>query len=372
MTAPQDFRWPAELKLVSGPGIGITVINSWGSLLAAETGMKVRAAPCSNTAERLKWTGLGLFDLTAGGTGNSGMMEEGEGPYAARDSGPFQLRAVWAQSTTVSGFFTRGDSALRTPRDIKKGTRVVDMTYVGSQKIVEGLLAWAGVSAADVAWVPAASSREKNELILEGKADVAFGTPAAPSMYAAEKNPIGIRWLDCNAEQDAEGARRFLEIDPLIEFTPTVIGVPSSLGVWGAGGTSFYCGRDTLDKALAYNLAGWLDENWARYKDAHEWNQFMTRDTVVQKLGQTFIPAHEGLVAYLRDIGVWSEGLERRNDGNIELLNRYCDAWQEALAKADEQQIIVAPDSEDWLSLWRGLKEQRGIPPVRMFLGLDD
>jgi NMT1-like family len=370
--ATKDFKWPEKLKLVSGPGIGITVINSWGSLLTADAGVKIQAAPCSNTADRLKWTGLGLFDLTAGGTGNSGMMLEGEGPYAARDSGPFQLRSVWAQSTTVSGFFMRGDSNLNTPRDIKKGTRIIDMTYVASQKIVEGLLAWAGVAWDDITWVPAGSSKEKNELVLKGEAELAFGTPAAPSMYEAEKHPAGLKWLDCNAEQDPDGARRFLEVDPLIEFTPTVIGVPSSRGVWGAGGTSFYCGKDAMDAALVYNLAKWLDENWARYKDAHEWNQFMTRETVVQKLGQTFIPAHEGLVAYLRDIGLWSPGLERRNAGNIDLVNRYCEAFAAAQDKADVALVIVSPDNENWLSLWRDVKRERGIPPVRMFLDLDD
>ncbi len=366
-----DFKWPRRITLASGSGVGVTVISSWGKPLAADTGMAVRIALTGNTAERMKWAGLGLADLTAGGTSNSGMMLEGEGPYAARDSGPYRLRAVWAQSSSASGFFTRGDSAFATPRDIKPGTRLVDMTYVGSQKIVEGLLAWAGVSRDDVVWVPAADAKQKNQLILDAEADIAFGTPTAASMYAAEESPHGIKWLDLNSEQDPEGAARFLVIDPLIGFTPIPIGVPSSLGVWGAGGTSFYCGTDKLDTGLAYNLAKWLDTNWARFKDAHEWNRYMTRQTVLAELPHTFIPVHEGLIAYLDELGLWSDAHQRRNQENIALADAYCDAWAEALDRADESGVPVTSDNPDRLALWAEVKTGRTLPKVKMFLGLD-
>jgi len=371
MTAA-DFKWPDKITLASGSGVGVTVISSWGQLLQADSGKPVRIALTANTAERMKWVGLGLADLTAGGTGNSGMLLEGDGPYAARDAGPYRLRAVWAQSSSASGFFTRGDSAFNTPRDIQPGSRLVDMTYVGSQKIVDGLLAWAGLTREDVVWVPAADAKEKNQLVLDGQADIAFGTPTAASMYAAEKSPHGIKWLDMNSETDPAGAARFLEIDPLIGFTPIPIGVPSSLGVWGAGGTSFYCGTDQLDTGLAYNLAKWLDTNWARFKDAHEWNLYMTRETLMAELPHTFIPLHVGLIAYLDELGLWSAAHQRRNQTNIALADAYCDAWAEALDRADELGIAVTVDNADWLALWAEVKTARAVPRVKMFLGLED
>ncbi len=369
--AATEFVWPEKITVASGSGVGAEVISSWGSLLAADTDMGVRIALSANTAERMKWVGLGLAELTAGGTGNSGMLLQAEGPYAARDAGPYQIRAVWAQSSSASGFFTRGDSALVTPRDIVPGTRVVDMTYVASQKIVTGLLAWAGVGTDDVVWVPASDAKEKNRLILEGAADVAFGTPTATSMYQAEESPHGIRWLDLNADADPEGAARFLEVDPLIGFTPIPMGVPSSIGVWGAGGTSFYCATDTLDAGLVYHVAAWLDGNWARFKDAHAWNQYMTRQIVIGELGHTFIPLHRGLVDYLDQLGLWTKANEKRQRANVDLVTAYCDAWREALDLADEQALAVAADNQAWLDLWAVVKQRRGVPPVRMFLGLE-
>ena len=83
MTAA-DYKWPDKITLASGSGVGVTVISSWGELLGADSGTPVRIALTANTAERMKWVGLGLADLTAGGTGNSGMLLEGDGPYAAR------------------------------------------------------------------------------------------------------------------------------------------------------------------------------------------------------------------------------------------------------------------------------------------------
>ncbi len=367
----QEWHWPAELSMVAGSGVGVTVAKTWTQILTAETGMKVTIAPESATVNRLKWVGLGLFHLTAGGTGNTGQMLEAEGPYASRDGGPFPVRAVWPQSTSASGFFVRGDSRLKTPRDLSPGTRVVDMTYVGSQKIVDGLLAWAGLTRDDVVWVPAGNAEEKTAVVMEGRADVAFGTPTSKSMYQAEKDPNGIRWLSLNSEEDPEGARRFLEIDPLIGFTPMVSGVPSCRGVWGAGGTSFYCTRQATDAGLVYHLVRWLDDNWAKYRTAHEWNEYMTRSTLMEELGHTFIPAHEGLVTYLKELGLWTEAHQRRHQENVSLIERYYQAYQAAMDLANDRLIPVSPDNEEWLKLWGDYQKEQGLPGVRMFLSLE-
>jgi len=62
------------------------------------------------------------------------------------------------------------------------------------------------------------SYKENVASVLEGRADVCFGIPTSPTVFDAEKHPIGIRWIDMNSAEDPEGAARFRAIDPLIDL----------------------------------------------------------------------------------------------------------------------------------------------------------
>ena len=43
---------------------------------------------------------------------------------------------------------------------------------------------------------------------MEGRCDVCFGIPTSPAVIAADKDPVGIRWLDMNSDEDPDGAAR--------------------------------------------------------------------------------------------------------------------------------------------------------------------
>jgi len=89
-------------------------------------------------------------------------------------------------------FFTRGDSKIRTPHDIKKGTKITDMNgYVAATRVVDGLLAWAGVKHEDIDWVPVMSTAENIGAVVSGRAEICFSMPASPEAHEAEKNAYG-------------------------------------------------------------------------------------------------------------------------------------------------------------------------------------
>ena len=187
-----------------------------------------------------------------------------------------------------------------------------------------------------------------------------------------EQQPPGIRWIELNADADPEGARRFKATDPIIGFAPILNGVPSSLGRWGTCGTSLYTTTATTDAGFVYQLAKWLDENWPHYRDLHSWNRFMTRELLLRELERTFLPCHEGLVAYLDELGLWTVAHQRRQDANAALVERYCQAYQGALRRADAQQVPVGPESAAWLEIWADCRRKAELPGFRMFLGLED
>jgi len=369
----QEFRWPETFAMIGWAGIGGTVLKSWSSVLAADTGMKVKIAPELNTVKRFKFTGRGLFQLTAGGTTETRQMLMADRKYSDRDTGPWPIRAVWAQSKSHSGQFVRGDSHIRDIYDIKPRTRMADMlSYAASTRIVDAFLAWAKVDPKDIVWVPANNYQGSVKSLVDGEVDVCFGIPTSPAVYEAEKNPHGIRWIDMNSDKDPEGAKRFMAVDPLVSFGPMFNGVSSCIGRWGTIGTSLYTTHAETDPELVYRLAKWMDKNWERYKDLHPWNKYMTCDILMEELNHTFIPSHDGLIKYLKEKGLWTESHERRQEKNADLITRYCQAYQEAIEMADEELIKIDPENKEWADLWENHKKQLGIPLFKLYSSLEE
>ncbi|RJQ40985.1 MAG: hypothetical protein C4555_00690 [Dehalococcoidia bacterium] len=376
MVKKGSYGWPEKFGVIGWSGVGEHIYKSWTSPLAQDTGMKIRIANTVDSVQRFKYTKIGLFDITAAGTTETSQLLEGDRRYGYRDTGPFQIRAVWVQSKTNSGYVTRGDSAIKDINDIKPGVRVVDMrSYMASQRILEAFLVWNGHIKdveKDVVWIPSTSLEHKAKLIANGEADVAFAIPSAPPTYEAEKNPHGLRWIETREDKDPEGAKRFRSVDSLISFGPMFNGVPSCVGKWGCVGTSLYCTREDVDADFIYHLAKWLDENWHKYNYRHSWNQYMVRDNLMAELSRTFIPCHEGLIKYLKELGLWTQAHERRQKKNVDLVTRYCKANAEAIESADEKKVFVSAKNSEWVEFWENYKKELGLPKFKMFRSLEE
>jgi hypothetical protein len=370
MPSKERYCWPDSIRVIGWTGLGVNIYNAWVPKICKDTGMRPRIANTKDSLERFKYTKLGLFDMTAGGTTETSLMMEGDRRFADRDTGPFQIRVVWVQSRGNSGIVVRGDSHIKNIYDIKPGVRVVDMRhYVASQRIQEACLAWAGIKdlEKDVQWVPAYSSEEKVQLIVDGKADMTHIVSSTVAVMRAEKNPYGLRWIDLNEEKDPEGAARFRAIDPLVSFGPMFNGPPSCIGVWGTIGTSLYITNEKTDAEYVYHLAKWMDENWPRYKDGHPWCKYMTRDNLMDELNHTFYPCHEGLIKYLKELGLWTADHDRRQKFNVGMVTRYCEANAAAIARADEMNLWVNHQNPKWIEFWENYKKEINLPKFRMF-----
>lgn len=347
------FQWPENLSVGILPGLPLTGAKKWTTLLAEDTGVKIHFACTTDTADII---GLGADEAKR--------VLEGDGRYANRDSDASQIRLVWVHSKYFSGFMTRGDSNIDNVFDIKPGVKVVDMRrYLGNQYNIEGLLAWARIYdlEKDVTWVKSNSIEEKAQLIIDGKADIAWAIPTSPLVYEAEKNPRGLRWLDLNEDKDPEGARRFNE-KYICNFSPMFKGVSSCIGHWGMACTGLFCCRADADPEFTYRLAKWSDENYLRYKGLQSWLTQAMRESLMEELYQTFIPCHDGLIIYLKELGLWSDAHEERQKVNVALVDRYCKASQKALRLADDVGLIVSANNPEWLRLWKNYKKEQGLP----------
>jgi TRAP-type uncharacterized transport system substrate-binding protein len=364
----KDFEWPPKVRLIAWKGIGAEVAHAWGDPMARDVGTKLVATSDENASDCFKNVKAGRFHYTTGARVETSQMIMADGEYADRDGGPFPACAVWAQSRNNAGFFVRGDSPIKDIYDIKPGTRIASLPgNPASKNMVDALLAWAKIDPEDINWVEHSSYSETVGSVIAGRTDIAFAMPLSPAIYEAEKQPAGIRWIELNAEQDPEGARRFHEVDPLEGLGLMFTGVSSCLGKWGIVGTHLIIAHRDTDKHLVYQTVRWLHQNYQRIKDRHSKLKWANLETMMAELGHTFLPAHEGLRQLLKEEGAWTNALEARSSANAALIDRYCEAYQECQDMADEKGIPVRHDSLEWVEMWESYQKENAIPPIKPF-----
>ncbi|MEW6143002.1 MAG: TAXI family TRAP transporter solute-binding subunit [Chloroflexota bacterium] len=368
-----SFQWPEQLSFIVWPGAAESV-KTWTSVFSADTGVKINIVSDNDVVKRFQGVKYGTFDFTAGFGNETSQMLAGNKEFVYRDSGPFPVRIVWSWSRSASGFYVRAGSTIRTPKDIKPGTRIADMRpFLSSIRIVEALLSWAGLGMNDVTWVPVKSTKEAAEGILAGKIDLSFGVPSSAPVLEAAKSPQGIDWIELNWDKDPEGAKRFKKLYPLINFGPMPANSPaSSTGKWLTEGINYLVGRREHSVNFVYNFVKWLDANYPRYKDLHPDNQSRNLETLARGLSFTYIPVHDGLITYLRDKNLWTDAHERRNQANNALVERYCEAYQKAVEAADSRQMQISPENAEWVKFWHEYKKELGLPAFRIFNSLDE
>ena len=88
-------------------------------------------------------------------------------------------------------------------------------------------------------------------------------------------------------------------------------------------------------------------------------------------MGMGYIPISE-IRGYLDELGIWTAAHQRRQDANVTLVDRYCQAYRGALLRADEMAVPVGPQNADWLEIWADCQRKAELPEFKMFLGLDD
>ncbi len=70
-----------------------------------------------------------------------------------------------------------------------------------------------------------------------------------------------------------------------------------------------------------------------------------------------YIPMHKGMVRYLKELGRWTPAAEVRQQYNIDILDDYIEAWNDALLNADTKGIEVNPKNNEWVDLWYSYRD---------------
>jgi len=343
---------------------------AWGAYLEDDTGMKVRLVVNEDPVIGRLWSKTGMLQLGTIQAGTSS-DQKGEGKWGIRDLGPWQHHIVWPQLKGGMGYAVKGDSGIKTPYDIKPGMKILFLSFLvpAGRQWMEQLLAWGNVDYDDVEWVAAGNINAMYTMLREGKVDVSVGWPTGPGWLELEAAPGGLSWIELNSEEDPEAAARFLEVDPTASFgVYGTSGAPSAAGLWMQSSLHSYSSAWDTDPDLIYNLVKWLDENYDLYKDSHPLVVAMTIENIMTLAETSFMPIHAGTAKYLEEKGLWTPAHEARRQQNIDLIDKYIEAHQTAIALADEQKIAVDPANEEWTELWENYRKGLNLPEYTMFV----
>jgi hypothetical protein len=337
-----------------------------------DTGMAIRVVEESNVLLRFKWLREGKYFLGAYSADNADAQMRADEGYATRDSGPFEMRIVTVRSQIDSGFIVRGDSPIKTPYDIKKGVRLAVTTSDPIGKATfNGLLAWANLKDEDAVWVTAGSYANKIQAVVDGRADISQAFTTSTDTFKAASAPRGIRYIELPYDTDPQGAARLLSVDPITDFGVMSTGVKEARGVKSKAGIAMYMTRSDSDPELVYQTAKWIDANYDKFKDRHEWLEKMNTTVLMDGMSKWFMPAHEGLIKFLKEKKLWTPAHDTRQKLNSELATRWVKAYEEALARADKNKIDVNPDNKDWVKLWQDVQKEKSLTRFQMFTGLN-
>jgi len=177
-------------------------------------------------------------------------------------------------------------------------------------------------------------------------------------------------WVDLDAVKDPEGAKRFVDSFVGYSFGKFTTGVPSAIGVGCLIMTSYFYARYDRDPELVYNWVKWMDVNHELYKDSYWSCKYMTLDLTLDCAASQYLPMHPGTVEYLKEKGLWTKANEARQQHLIDLTGEWIDAYQVALALAEQENITVDPANEDWMRLWGSIQKEYNLLPFVYYTGL--
>jgi len=272
--------------------------------------------------------------------------------FAAREWGPAETRVVLGRPSQV-GLVAGGDTDIMSPYDLKGKKIGYVKANVSTTLNTETVLAFAGLTTADVEKVEYPSYGAMAKGFIAGEVDVAPAVPTSSFLREAEGGR-GVRWLDMPGT-DKEGWARVAKHASLFSHSVAKVGVsisedhPAELLGYRYPQLTVMASASDDD---VYNMIKAIDESFDLYKDATK----VMGDWAVAKAGTTpaGAPFHAGAVRYLKEVGVWTDADEEWNQARIARLAAVKAAWDAATAKADADGVA----DKDWPAFWEAYRAE--------------
>jgi TRAP transporter TAXI family solute receptor len=261
------------------------------------------------------------------------------------------LAIVWRGYDGPYGYIVRGDSAIKSIKDLK-GKKIA--WYSASPAWMsgaEGALRFAGLSLRDVELVRLGSYAACARAIAEGKADATYLMATSAVTFEISESPGGIRFLPMPLE-DKEGWNRYHEINPLIGRGICEKGVKTALGVPMANHLFVISTYFDVEADVIYQIAKFFGEAYEEYKTKNKDLEDFSLKKMRDFLNTKCLPVHPGTVKYLKEKNLWTSEDDKWNQERINEMKLYEKTWELALKEAQTKAIKVDLNNDNWIKFW--------------------
>lgn len=277
--------------------LGATVAK----VLEQSAHVQARVQPSSGTTVMVPLVNSGELDV-----GNVNTLEltdayEGVGTF---DKMPQKnLRAVAVLFPLKSGFFVRKDSPIKSLKDIKGKSIAYGYTSQGIIKtIADGVLANAGLTAADMKTVLVPNIVRGVDEFVSGKVDLGYFAIGTGKVAEADASVGGIRFLPMNDDPASIAAMK--KIVPTA-YLKVVDPAPNLPGIVGPTKLMYYdyvmFANASVPKERVYQIVKVLAEQHAALVAGQP--QFKDMD-VARMYRKLPVPYHEGALQYFQEHGI--------------------------------------------------------------------
>jgi TRAP transporter TAXI family solute receptor len=313
-------------------------------------GIKIRVIPAGSDIARVYPVRLKDADVAFHGLG-SYFMQEGIEDYRTMQWGPQPVRALYFAQHAGLALGLRGDSDIKTFRDLK-GKRVSWFPSRALSLISEQHLVFAGLTWDDVEKVNCPSYGTSIRMLMEGKLDATHVNPTASLAYEMEAMPYGLRFIELPPDSK-DGWARVKKNNPAYGQFKATIG--ATLSEENPIDTMSYAypialTYDFLPEERAYIITKLLFESYPDYAKKHDslaayWNP----DLCLRLFDDYPLPMHDGAIRYLKEIGKWTPEREAKNQERLKHQADLKKLWDATMEEALENQMKSKEFPEFWL-----------------------
>lgn len=350
----EDAKLPATLTFTAYDtgSSGFNIAVAVGKAFKQRHGTDLRVLPAGNDVARLAPVKAHRAEVAANGTGTY-FAQEGVFEFGLRDWGPQRLRQL-LHSNDCNG------AALGVAKDTGvtelKGLRRKRVgMVVGSPALNQnalGMLAFGGLSAADVTLVEFASYGAMWKGVLNNEADAAFASTLSAQPKEVDTSPRGLVWMR-TPHGDKEGWARLRKVSPFISPHMVTCGSAGLSAQAPAEMAGFpypiFMAYDTLPADLAYAITRSMIADYDIYKDGAPGAAGL--DVKRQKL-EWVVPFHDGAIKALKEAGVWTAEAQKHNDALVARQDLLAAAW------AEHTKSNPPDDKEAFRKAWLARRKQ--------------
>jgi TRAP transporter TAXI family solute receptor len=342
------------LSTYSSGSVGYAVFSAMGLAIEKKTGMKVRVAPAGTAKGRLLPSLLGHTLISATVYADYAAMAGGIWDWAIEGPQVHNFVMVWSGGTSQTALFARGDSGINTWEDMR-GKRIADATGFDESVAnrTNAKLAFGGLTLADMVKVPVAGYPANMKAVLEGTADLAYGSPVAGDCVALAASVHGLKWFAMPPDNE-EAWKRVRAVAPyLFPYLETVgVGVSKEKPLWMVGQPYIWSTSPKADEYTIYRIVKAIIEGFDLYKNVHpqcpRWNLDQALD--IKTLYAIGVPYHPGAVRAFKEIGRWTKEHERWQRSRLDFAPMVMKEYDQVVSWAVANKVTIG--SKEFIKEW--------------------